>query len=151
MNKNKIFRKIFFITLFIKQNKWHRYGVLIHTFLVVIHAIKAKRYDMILAGFLHDISKPIVAYQDEEDKLTGEYSFTNHEEISYRLIKDWFFISDFTKELVRYHYLIRGMSNAKRKGQIGKYNRMKRTYIKLDNSFIEKLQIFMNFDDLAKR
>ncbi|MCK5293312.1 MAG: HD domain-containing protein, partial [Arcobacteraceae bacterium] len=109
------------------------------------------RYDMIMAGFLHDIGKPFVAYQDDEDIITGEYSFTNHEEISYRIIQNWFFISDFTKNIVRYHYLIRGMANAKKKNQMGKYHRMKRIYDKLDDDFIEDLKLFMKFDDLAKR
>lgn len=104
-----------------------------------------------MAGLLHDISKPICAYQDEKDKITGEYSFTNHEEISYQMIKNWNFISDYSKNLVRYHYLIRGMINAKNKNQIGKYNRMKRKYDKLDNKFIKDLKLFLIYDDLAKK
>lgn len=151
MKINKIFRKEFLITLLFKQNKWHKHGVFIHTVLVVYHVIKNKRYDMIAAAFLHDIGKPICAYQDEEDIIINEYSFTNHEEISYQLIKNWFFISEFTKELVRHHYLIRGMINAKRKKQIGKYNRMERIYKKLDIKFIKDLEQFLVFDDLAKK
>ena len=145
----RIFRKEFFITLFIKQNNYHRYGVLGHTLSLVYHALKSKRYDMICAGLLHDIGKPIIAYQDEKDKTTGEYSFHNHEEISYQIIKNWK-ISVFTKKLVRYHYLIRGMQKAKEKNDIGKYNRMKRYYEKLDEDFIKELKVFMKFDDLAK-
>lgn len=103
------------------------------------------------AAILHDIGKPLCATQDEEDKISGEYSFTNHEEISYQIIKNWNFISDYTKNLVRYHYLLRGMSNAKRKNQNGKYHRMRRAYVKLDNYFIEDLKLFMKFDDLAKK
>ncbi len=151
MNKSKIFRKEFFLTLCLKQNKWHRHGVFLHTLKVVYHCIENNRYDMIMAGFLHDIGKPFVAYQDDEDIITGEYSFTNHEEISYRIVKNWFFINDFTKNIVRYHYLIRGMANAKKKNQMGKYHRMKRIYDKLDDDFIEDLKLFMKFDDLAKR
>ena len=151
MNKSKIFRKEFFLTLCLKQNKWHRHGVFLHTLKVVYHCIKNNRYDMIMAGFLHDIGKPFVAYQDDEDIITGEYSFTNHEEISYRIVKNWFFINDFTKNIVRNHYLIRGMANAKKKNQMGKYHRMKRIYDKLDDDFIEDLKLFMKFDDLAKR
>ena len=67
---------------------------------------------MIVAGLLHDIGKPIIAYQDKEDKITNEYSFHNHEELSYQIIKNWK-VSSYTKQLVRYHYLIRGMSKAK--------------------------------------
>jgi hypothetical protein len=147
----RIFRKEFFITLFLKQNKWHKYGVLIHTLLVVFHIVQAKRYDMIIAGFLHDISKPLVAYQDNEDKITGEYSFTNHEEISYRIIKRWFFVNDFTKQIVRYHYLIRGIKNSKSKQQIKKYNRLNKIYQKLDKKFIDELRVFFIFDNLAKK
>lgn len=41
MKLNKIFRKAFFITLFIKQNNWHKFSVLGHTFALVVHATKA--------------------------------------------------------------------------------------------------------------
>ena len=37
---------------------------------------------MIPAAILHDIGKPIVAYQDEKYKITGEYSF-------YKSWRDW--------------------------------------------------------------
>ena len=147
----RVLKKEFFITLCCIQNKWHRYGVFRHTMMVVYHALKAKQYKMIAAGFLHDIGKPLVAYQDEEDIEVGEYSFTNHEEVSYQIIKNWFFISSYTKNLVRYHYLVRGMANAKRKEQFGKYNRMKRSYDNLDVEFIKDLEFFLIFDDLAKK
>ena len=150
MRANRIFRKEFFITLFIKQNKWHRYSVLMHTFMVVYHAVKAKEYKMITAGFLHDVGKPILAYQGENDRLTGQYSFTNHEEISYQLIKKLPFISDYTKKLVRYHFLIRGMEISLRKNYEGKYRRMRRIYESLDESFVNDLKLFIKFDDLAK-
>ena len=150
MRPNRIFRKEFFITLFIKQNKWHRYSVLVHTLMVVYHAVKAKQYKMITAGLLHDIGKPVLAYQGENDRLTGQYSFTNHEEIGYQMIKKVPFISDYTKNLVRYHFLIRGMDIAQRKGYEGRYRRMKRIYDSLDDSFVEDLKLFLEFDDLAK-
>lgn len=105
---------------------------------------------MIPAAILHDIGKPIIAFQDEKDKTKGEYSFHNHEEVSYQIIKNWK-ISAYTKKLVRYHYLIRGMSKAKKKNQIGKYNRMRRSYDKLDSTFKKELKLFMKFDDLAKK
>lgn len=150
MRIKRIFRKEFFITLFIKQNNWHRYSVLKHTLAVVSNAIKLKKYRMIPAALLHDIGKPIIAFQDEKDKLTGEYSFHNHEELSYQIIKNWK-ISSYTKDLVRYHYLIRGMSKAKQKNQIGKYTRMKRSYDKLDPKFVKDLKLFMKIDDLGKK
>ena len=151
MRLSRIFRKDFFITLFIKQNKWHKYGVLLHTLSVVYHTIKAKQYKMLAAAFLHDLGKPILAYQDKEDLKSHEYSFTNHEELSYQLIKNWPFISTYSKKLVRYHYLLRGMSNAKKRQDINKYNRMKRIYDKLDDDFIKKLKIFVILDDLGKK
>ena len=57
MNLKRILKKEFFITLFIKQNKWHKFGVLLHTLAVVFHIIKSKKYKMIPAGFLHEIAK----------------------------------------------------------------------------------------------
>ena len=146
----RVFRKEFFITLFFKQNKYHRFGVLLHTLALVYHTTKHKQYKMIPSAFLHDIGKPIIAFQDEKDKITGEYSFHNHEELSYQIIKNWK-ISTYTKNLVRYHYLIRGMEKAKERNQMGKYKRMKRSYDKLDLSFINELELFMRFDDLAKK
>lgn len=151
MRLSRILRKEFFITLFVKQNKWHRYSVLVHTLAVVYHVVKHKHYGMISAAFLHDIGKPIIAFQDDKDKLTGEYSFTNHEEVSYHLIKKAPFISEYTKRLVRYHYLIRGMYVAKKKGKLKKYYRMKRIYEGLDSNFIEELKMFIIFDDLGKK
>lgn len=150
MKLKKIFRKEFFITLFLKQNNYHKFGVLLHSLALVKHAIKYKQYKMIPAGILHDIGKPIIAFQDEKDKTTGEYSFHNHEELSYQIIKNWK-ISSYTKNLVRYHYLIRGMAKAKEKNQIGKYKRMKRVYDSLDSTFVKELELFMRFDDLAKK
>jgi CRISPR/Cas system-associated endonuclease Cas3-HD len=151
INKPKrIFKKEFITTLFVKQNKWHRYSVFTHTLALVFHTLKAKQYKMIPAAFLHDIGKPFVAFQDEKDKETNQYSFHNHEEISYHIIKKWK-ISPYTKELVRYHYLIRGMQKSEERNQIGRYNRMKRAFDSLDESFVEELKLFMYFDDLAKK
>ena len=149
MNTKRIFKKEFFITLFIKQNKWHRFGILVHTLAVAFHVLKAKKYSMLSAAFLHDVGKPYVAYQNDEDKRTGEYSFHNHEEASYHIIKDWK-ISEYTKKLVRYHYLIRGMQKAKEKNHLGRYHRMKRAFENLDKAFIKDLELFMHFDDLGK-
>ena len=150
MKLKRVFRKEFFITLFVKQNKYHRFGVLLHTLALVKNTIKYKNYKMISAAFLHNIGKPIIAFQDEKDKTTGEYSFHNHEELSYQIIKNWK-ISTYTKNLVRYQYLIRGMAKAKERNQIGKHKRMKRSYDKLDSSFINDLELFMKFDDMAKK
>ena len=149
MNTKRILKKEFFITLFIKQNKWHKFGILVHTLAVAFHVLKAKRYSMLSAAFLHDIGKPYVAYQTKEDKIIGEYSFHNHEEASYHIIKKWK-ISEYTKKLVRYHYLIRGMQKAKEKNHLGRYHRMKRAFESLDENFKKELELFMHFDDLGK-
>ncbi|BAK73064.1 MAG: HD domain-containing protein [Arcobacter sp.] len=149
MKLKRVLKKEFYITLFIKQNKWHKYGVLLHTLAVAIHTFKAKKYKMIPAAFLHDIGKPYVAYQNEKDKKTKEYSFHNHEEISYHIIKNWN-LSDYTKNLVRYHYLLRGMQKAEERNLLGVYKRMKRSFDKLDDNFIEDLKLFMKFDDMGK-
>ena len=142
--------KTFFITLFIKQNSHHRYGVLLHTLALVAHIIRARRFKMLLAALLHDIGKPLVAFQDANDIRNDEYSFLNHEEISYQLIKRWP-ISDYTKNLVRYHYLIRGMSKALEKNNVSRYQRQKRLYDRLDEDFKRDLAFFMCCDDLAKK
>ena len=149
MNLKRILKKEFFITLFIKQNKWHKFGVLLHTLAVVFHTFKAKKYKMIPAAFLHDIGKPYVAFQDEKDKITNEYSFHNHEEISYHIIKNYR-VCEYTKKLVRYHYLLRGMQKALEKNHMARYSRMKRAYDRLDEDFIYDLKLFMKFDDLGK-
>lgn len=146
----RIFRKIFFITLFLKQNKHHKYGVLFHTLAVCIHLLKFKRYNMLLAGLLHDIGKPIIAFQEEKDIIDKEYSFHNHEEISYHIIKNWY-ISDYTKKLVRYHYLMRGIELAKKKGLMNKAKRLEKIFSKLDSQFIKDLEFFMICDDLGKK
>ena len=149
MKRKRILKKEFYITLFIKQNKWHKFGVLVHTLAVVFHTFKAKKYKMIPAAFLHDIGKPYVAFQDEKDKITNEYSFHNHEEISYHIIKNYR-VCEYTKKLVRYHYLLRGMQKALEKNHMARYSRMKRAYDRLDEDFIYDLKLFMKFDDLGK-
>ena len=149
MKRKRILKKEFYITLFIKQNKWHRFGVLLHTLAVVFHIFKAKKYKMIPAAFLHDIGKSYVAFQDEKDKITNEYSFHNHEEISYHIIKNYR-VCEYTKKLVRYHYLLRGMQKALEKNHMARYSRMKRAYDRLDEDFIYDLKLFMKFDDLGK-
>jgi putative nucleotidyltransferase with HDIG domain len=150
---NKILSKNFLKALFIKQNRWHRYSVLGHTLAVTLHAIKAKEYKFITAALLHDIGKPYSAYADEEDikRGEGELSFTNHEELSYIIIKNWPFVSQWTKLIVRHHYLIRGMKKAKEKGKLAKYRRLKRVWDSLDDELKKDLGKFLVFDDLGKK
>lgn len=147
--RNNIFTKPFLKTLFWKQNSHHKHGVLIHTLRVVYHIVKKRKFKMLLAGLLHDIGKPFVAYQKEEDIASKEYSFTDHEEMSYLIIKDWKFVSDYTKKLVRYHYLIRDIEKHKRKDP--QRSRQKREiWNSLSESMRRDLSIFMKYDDLGK-
>lgn len=146
----RVLRKAFFNTLFIKQNKWHKHGVLVHTLRLVQECIKAKRYDFILAGLLHDIAKPFCAFQDDNDKKTNQYSFHNHEELGYHIIKNWSFISDRTKILVRYHYLLRGYQKSLEKGLDNKARRYKRIIDKLDKNILNDIKAFQKLDDIAK-
>ena len=149
---NKILSKNFLKALFIKQNRWHRHAVLGHTLAVTYHAFKAKEYRFIPAALLHDFGKPYSAYADEEDikRGEGELSFTNHEELSYIIIKNWPFVSQWTKLIVRHHYLIRGMAKAKQKGKDAKYRRLKRVWDNLDEERKNDLALFLKFDDLGK-
>ncbi len=146
---NKVFSKPFLLTLFWKQNRYHRHGVLVHTLKVVYHTLKAKDYKLLPSAFLHDIGKPFVAYQDEEDVLTGEWSFTDHEEKSYQIIKNWNFISDYTKQIVRYHYLIRDIEKHKTKNP-KRSEEKKRIWDSLDEDIQEDLMRFIRYDDLGK-
>jgi putative nucleotidyltransferase with HDIG domain len=147
---NKVYSKPFLITLFFKQNKWHRYGVLIHTLKVVCGVIKDKNYKFLAAALFHDIGKPSVAYQDEEDILVKEYSFTDHEEKSYQIVKNWFFLSNWTKNIIRYHYIIRDLKNSKQKGLISRVQRLEKSWKLLDKEFIQELKCFMIYDDYGK-
>ena len=149
---NTIFSYNFWKSLLFRQNDHHRYGVFRHTMMVVYHLFKMKQYKMLTAGLLHDIGKPFTANADAKDiaRGRGELSFTNHEEISYKIIKDWSFISDYTKQIVRHHYLIRGMSKAKQKGEMAKYRRLKRVWDNLPQEMKDDLAIFLQADDKAK-
>jgi len=149
--RNKILSKTFWITLLFKQNKYHRYGVLLHTLKVTFGAIKNKDYKFIAAGLFHDVGKPFVAYQKPEDIEVDEYSFTNHEEISYHIIKDWFFLSNWTKNMVRYHYIIRDLQKAKEKNNLKKLKRLEKIWAKLDNNFKNDLKVFLKYDDFGKQ
>ena len=146
---NKITSRFFLYSLFWKQNKHHKHGVLVHTLRVVYYTIKNGDYKMVAAALLHDIGKPFVAYQKPEDVINKEFSFTNHEEISYQIIKNIPFISDYTKKLVRYHFLIRDIKKSKEKNP-KRYKVKKRIYDKLDESFKQDLKRFLKYDDLGK-
>lgn len=151
MNKinNNFFSKPYLRSLFFIQNNWHQHGVLLHTLRVTYYCIKNREYKLFAAALLHDIGKPSVAYQKIEDIKYGEYSFTNHEEKSYQIIKNWFFISKYTKEIVRYHYLIRDIKKSK-KNNFSRYVIKQKIWEKLSDDIQQDLKRFLRYDDLGK-
>ena len=68
MKLKRVFRKEFFITLFFKQNKYHRFGVLLHTLALVYHTTKHKQYKMIPSAFLHDIGNLLLHFKMKKIK-----------------------------------------------------------------------------------
>ena len=147
---NKILSKPFLKSLFFTQNKWHQHGVLLHTLRVLYNVLKAKDYKFIASALLHDIGKPSTAFKkDEEDIKFNEYSFTDHEERSYQIIKHWFFVSDYTKLIVRYHYLIRDIEKSK-KEDLNRYAQKRDIWDSLDDKLKEDLAQFLIYDDLGK-
>jgi len=148
------------IIVFWKQNSWHKHWVLVHTLKVTWWAIKNKSYKMILAWLLHDIWKPLVATRDNTKELS--FSFNGHEEKSYQIIKNIPFISNYTKKLVRWHYLIRWIIKAEEKSLDKKrtsedrkywnneYKRQKEVWSKLDDNFKKDLTLFLKYDDYWK-
>ena len=150
---NTMLSKNFWKSFLYRQNDHHRFGVFRHTLMVVYHLLKSKEYKMVMAALLHDIGKPFTAKADAKDlaRGRGELSFTNHEELSYQIIKNWGFISEYTKLIVRHHYLIRGMSKAKEKGQFEKHRRLQRVWNSLSEEMKADLGVFLKADDAAKR
>ncbi len=147
---NSILSKPFLVTLLWKQNGHHRHGVFLHTMKVIYHTLKAKDYKMVPAAFLHDFGKPVSAFQKPEDVSLKEFSFTDHEEHSFQIVKDWGFISDYTKTIVRYHYLIRDIKKHKTK-DTKRYQEKKAIWDTLSNEIQDDLHRFLKYDDLGKR
>jgi hypothetical protein len=147
---NSFFSRPFLESLFFTQNKWHQHGVLIHTLRVVYYTLKAGEFKLFTASLLHDIGKPFTAYKkDQEDIEFGEYSFTDHEERSYQIVKNWFFISKYTKEIVRYHYLIRDIKKSKEE-DLPRYKMKIKIWETLSSEMKEDLERFLLYDDLGK-
>jgi len=104
---------------------------------------------MLPAALLHDIGKPLVAFQKPEDVEKNEYSFTNQEEVGYRIVAKWPFVSGYTKSLVRWHYLLRDIE----KHRIKNPNRAKvkaKKLARLSPRMRDDLCTFLIFDDKAK-
>jgi hypothetical protein len=142
--------KFFFITLFFRQNNYHKYGVLLHTLKVLYGVLKAKDYRFITVALLHDIGKPFVAYQKPSDKLNKIYSFTAHEEKSYNIIKNIPFISSWTKDIVRYHFLIIDMKRKKENNEVEGYLKLEKIWNSLSGDFKQDLEIFLKYDNFGK-
>jgi len=140
--------KIFLITLFWKQNKYHKHGVFMHTVKVCLQAIRGD-IKFLPAAICHDFGKPFVAYQKEEDIINNEYSFTDHEEESYQIIKNWPFLSEWTKLIVRHHYLIRSMSKEKTRNP-ELYKSKKEIWDSLSDDMKSDLAVFLKMDDGGK-
>ncbi len=148
---NSLYSKAFWETLILKQNKWHRHGVLIHTLKVVYQVLKAKDYRFLATAFFHDLGKPIVAFRDEEDMITQEYSFRDHEEKSYLIVKNWPILSSWSKDMIRFHYLIRDRINSKKKGHLTRLAKLDAAWDKLSPEFIKDLELFLIYDDKGKK
>jgi len=148
--RNKILSKNFLKSLLWKQNKHHKHGVLIHTLRVVYYTAKNKDWKLIPAAFFHDIGKPFVAYQKEKDIINNEFSFTDHEEYSYQIIKNWSFLSNYTKDMTRYHYLLRDVYLCKKKGKMERYKEKKEIWDSLSKEYHEDLERFLSYDDMGK-
>ena len=147
---NKILSVPFLRSLFFMQNKWHQHGILVHTLRVTYYTLKAGEFKMFMAALLHDVGKPFTAFvKDEEDKIYGEYSFTDHEERSYQIIKNWPLISDYTKNMVRYHYLIRDIKKSATENPPRHVEKTK-IWNSLDKDMHAELRTFLKFDDLGK-
>ncbi|MFT5662628.1 MAG: HD superfamily phosphohydrolase [Sulfurimonas sp.] len=147
---NKVFSVPFLRSLFLIQNEWHQHGVLVHTLRVTYYTLKAGEFKMLMAALLHDVGKPFSAFvKDADDVEYGEYSFTDHEERSYQIIKKWPFISEYTKNLVRYHYLIRDIKKSATEN-IARHDKKKKIWDTLDAQMHEDLRVFLGFDDAGK-
>jgi predicted HD phosphohydrolase len=109
-----------------------------------------KQYRFIVPALLHDIGKPFCAYQDSSDQRIGTYSFTNHEELSWMIVKRWSFLSVWTKEIIRYHYLVRDMHLCEMKGKTARLKRIQKRWDKLSPQMQEDLKLFIQIDDVGK-
>lgn len=137
-------------SLFLVQNKYHQHGVFVHTMRVVYYTLKAGDFKLLGAAFFHDIGKPFVAFEkDDEDVEFNEYSFTDHEEMSYEIVKNWFFLSDYSKKIIRYHYLIRDIKKSKHE-DLARYEKKLLIWNSLNDAFCLDLERFLKYDDLGK-
>jgi predicted HD phosphohydrolase len=147
---NKITSKAFLQSLFCVQNEWHQHSVLVHTLRVTYYAVKGSGIKFFAAGLFHDIGKPYTAFKKDEDDIKyNEWSFTDHEEKSYQIIKNWPFLSEYTKLIVRYHYLIRDIKKTKDKNP-ERHKEKKAIWDSLSKEMQTDLKEFIQYDDMGK-
>ena len=149
MPSNSFFSRPFLKSLFWIQNDWHQHGVFVHTLRVTWEIVKARDLKFFAAGLFHDIGKPFVAFQKLEDVAHGEYSYTDHEEKSYQIIRKSSFLSDYTKQIVRYHYLIRDIQKSFSEDK-SRYYAKKKIWDTLSEDMKKDLEKFIRYDDLGK-
>ncbi len=149
--RNAIGSRAFLRSLFWIQNTWHQHGVLVHTLKVTYFSLRKGYWDLFTSALLHDIGKPFVANQKETtDRRTDIYSFNNHEEYGFHVIKKCPLISQRTKNIVRYHYLIRGIELSHKRQQANKHRRLTRIWNNLSPQMQDDLVRFKEIDDLGK-
>ena len=114
------------------------------------YTLKGGGFKFLAAGLLHDVGKPFSAFKkDDEDYEFNEWSFTDHEEKSYQIIKNWPFVSEYTKNIVRYHYLIRDIRKSK-KENLERYAQKQAIWDSLDDEMHKDLYQFLEYDDRGK-
>lgn len=146
---NKILSKNFLSSAFYKQNSWHKHGVVVHPLCTVYYAVRFGGKRFFLPALLHDIGKPFCATQKGMDRISSTFSFTKHEELSYLIIKGWP-ISQRTKDIVRYHFLIRDIEKNRHSKNTSRFNRLSRVWERLDESLKSDLLEFMQYNDMGK-
>lgn len=148
--ENRFFSKPFLSSLLFVQNEYHQHGVFFHTLRVTYYALRGGDFRFFAAGLLHDIGKPSTAFKkDAEDYEFDEWSFTDHEERSYEIIREWPLVSEYTKKIVRYHYLIRDIKKSKSENP-ERYLKKKAIWESLDRGLQEDLALFLKYDDAGK-
>jgi hypothetical protein len=140
-----LFTKKFWHTLLFKQNNQYPYGIIIYNIKTLWNILKNKDYRFIPVALLHTIGKPFAAYQTQKDIINKEYSFTDHEEVSYQIIQNYSFINQWTKDMVRYHNLLNIINTNEQNNASHKNQHYKKIHWELDDSFIDDLKQFEKY------
>jgi len=81
--------------------------------------------------------------------VKNEYSFINHEEVGYRIVAKWPFLSGYTKLLVHWHYLLRDIEKHRTKNPYRAPVKARKLAC-LSPGIQEALRTFLLYDDKAK-